>query len=157
MRTHLLFLLIFLSFASLSASAASLFDGGKGGTSPNPVISDKSKGNVETGTIIIYTEDDEAIPIVPHHLFEHISVDLVVDRFSRQMDIKYGYGLGYGEIEIRNTRTAESFRGIVTPDNDHFLINPTGFAGEWIIYINVQDEQGKRVIYFGGFEYRGRW
>lgn len=160
MKRHHLFLLIFLTVASISASATCLYDGGKGTTPPNPKTAPETTRDIETVPIIISCDDDKVVPIVPHDYLEPLAlaVEVKTDLFARQMEIIYGFGLGEGVIELRNTRTMESYRGIITPESDRFLINPSVFKGQWIIGIYVLDSRGESFMYFGGFEYRGgRW
>lgn len=158
MKRHHLFLLIFLTVASISASATCLYDGGKGGTTPPaPKTTPTTTRDIETVPIIIFVDDDDNIvPIVPHHYFAHLNVEVKTDIFTKKIEFIYGFGLGNGKIVVANKRAGEMYNGTVTPNTDRYIIYPNIFEGDWVIGILVQDEQGKNVEYYGDFIYKGK-
>ena len=155
MKRHHLFLLIFLTVASISASATCLYDGGKGTTPPNPKTAPETTKDIETVPIIISCENSDVVPLVPHHLFSFLVVN--VNTYSNgQMEFIYGFGLGNGQIEVGNRGSGEVYSGTVTPDTDRLIIDMGFRVGTWDIGIRVQNGQGKPVMYYGNFMYTGR-
>ena len=156
MKRHHLFLLIFLTVASISASATCLYDGGKGGTAlPNPNTGPETTRDIETVPIIISCEDSNVVPLVPHHRFLYLVVQ--VNTYSTgQMEFIYGFNLGNGQIVVGNRASGEEYSGTVTPDTDRLIIDPGFYVGTWDIGVLVQNGQGKTVAYYGNFVYKGR-